>query len=130
MLLVLFFYFKQQTGYDVRISAWSSDVCSSDLLIERQPHLEPVLAHAQIPIAVLDDDGHFLGEAFQQVAGNVHAGRAGAEGDVEMMAAGQAASGLHLAKHAADDGAQRIRSEEHTSELQSLMRISFAVFRL
>src|SRR3546814_3858754 len=89
--------FNQMTAYDMRISDWSSDVCSSDLL-----------AHAQIPIAVRDDDGHFLGEASQQVAGNVHAGRAGAEGDVEMMAAGQAASGLHLAKHAADDGAQRI----------------------
>src|SRR3546814_14915571 len=61
-----------------------------------------------MPISVLDYDGHCLGEAFQQVAGNVHAWRAGAEGDVEMMAAGQAASGLHLAKHAADDGAQRI----------------------
>src|SRR3546814_7128347 len=29
--LVLFFYFKQKTAYDMRISDWSSDVCSSDL---------------------------------------------------------------------------------------------------
>src|SRR3546814_7879422 len=28
---VLFFFFKQQTEYDMRISDWSSDVCSSDL---------------------------------------------------------------------------------------------------
>src|SRR3546814_10661696 len=28
-----FFFFKQKTAYDVRISDWSSDVCSSDLLI-------------------------------------------------------------------------------------------------
>src|SRR3546814_5183360 len=27
----MFFYFKQKTAYDVRISDWSSDVCSSDL---------------------------------------------------------------------------------------------------
>src|SRR3546814_15683990 len=28
-----FFFFKQKTAYEVRISDWSSDVCSSDLLI-------------------------------------------------------------------------------------------------
>src|SRR3546814_4668585 len=30
--LVLFFFFKQKTAYEMRISDWSSDVCSSDLL--------------------------------------------------------------------------------------------------
>src|SRR3546814_8599760 len=30
----LFFFFKQKTAYEMRISDWSSDVCSSDLLIE------------------------------------------------------------------------------------------------
>src|SRR3546814_4447251 len=29
-----FFFFKQKTAYDMRISDWSSDVCSSDLLVE------------------------------------------------------------------------------------------------
>src|SRR3546814_7656571 len=29
---MLFFFFKQNTAYDMRISDWSSDVCSSDLL--------------------------------------------------------------------------------------------------
>src|SRR3546814_3918986 len=28
----LFFFFKQKTAYELRISDWSSDVCSSDLL--------------------------------------------------------------------------------------------------
>src|SRR3546814_9008260 len=28
----LFFFFKQKTAYDMRISDWSSDVCSSDLV--------------------------------------------------------------------------------------------------
>src|SRR3546814_8231666 len=28
---VLFFFFKQKTAYEMRISDWSSDVCSSDL---------------------------------------------------------------------------------------------------
>src|SRR3546814_9819317 len=30
-LVRLFFFFKQKTAYDMRISDWSSDVCSSDL---------------------------------------------------------------------------------------------------
>src|SRR3546814_4432656 len=30
--IVLFFFFKQKTAYEMRISDWSSDVCSSDLL--------------------------------------------------------------------------------------------------
>src|SRR3546814_1887349 len=30
----LFFFFKQKTAYEMRISDWSSDVCSSDLLGE------------------------------------------------------------------------------------------------
>src|SRR3546814_2034297 len=35
----VFFFFKQKTAYEMRISDWSSDVCSSDLLF---------LAHQQI----------------------------------------------------------------------------------
>src|SRR3546814_246841 len=31
MLLFFFFFFKQKTAYEMRISDWSSDVCSSDL---------------------------------------------------------------------------------------------------
>src|SRR3546814_2652800 len=31
MIFVLFFFFKQKTAYEMRISDWSSDVCSSDL---------------------------------------------------------------------------------------------------
>src|SRR3546814_5970238 len=31
LFFVFFFVFKQKTGYDMRISDWSSDVCSSDL---------------------------------------------------------------------------------------------------
>src|SRR3546814_16384879 len=33
MLLCYFFFFKQKTAYEMRISDWSSDVCSSDLTI-------------------------------------------------------------------------------------------------
>src|SRR3546814_17471035 len=31
---LLFFFFRQKTAYEMRISDWSSDVCSSDLWIE------------------------------------------------------------------------------------------------
>src|SRR3546814_10619601 len=34
-----FFFFKQKTAYEMRISDWSSDVCSSDLVIIDPVHL-------------------------------------------------------------------------------------------
>src|SRR3546814_9916356 len=37
----VFFFFKQKTAYEMRISDWSSDVCSSDLLIMPCPELLP-----------------------------------------------------------------------------------------
>src|SRR3546814_4549996 len=45
-LFVLFFFFKQKTAYEMRISDWSSDVCSSDLPRLRRPrprssHIRP-----------------------------------------------------------------------------------------
>src|SRR3546814_7908945 len=33
-MLYLFFFFKQKTAYEMRISDWSSDVCSSDLIFD------------------------------------------------------------------------------------------------
>src|SRR3546814_1306505 len=36
---IYFFFFKQKTAYEMRISDWSSDVCSSDLRKERLRHL-------------------------------------------------------------------------------------------
>src|SRR3546814_3226743 len=35
VVLCCFFFFKQKTAYEMRISDWSSDVCSSDLLERR-----------------------------------------------------------------------------------------------
>src|SRR3546814_3478007 len=34
VVFVFFFFFKQKTAYEMRISDWSSDVCSSDLLAD------------------------------------------------------------------------------------------------
>src|SRR3546814_7712465 len=39
--LVLFFFFKQKTAYEMRISDWSSDVCSSDLNLIRFGGMRP-----------------------------------------------------------------------------------------
>src|SRR3546814_9817391 len=47
-ILLCFFFVKQKTAYEMRISDWSSDVCSSDLHFQpalhtrpRQPRIEP-----------------------------------------------------------------------------------------
>src|SRR3546814_8752723 len=42
---MLFFFFKQKTAYEMRISDWSSDVCSSDLLA---PDFEQDSTHGRI----------------------------------------------------------------------------------
>src|SRR3546814_3678182 len=34
-MLCIFFFFKQKTAYEMRISDWSSDVCCSDLVVAR-----------------------------------------------------------------------------------------------
>src|SRR3546814_8764646 len=40
-----FFFFKQKTAYEMRISDWSSDVCSSDLLIALNIDIAPTILH-------------------------------------------------------------------------------------
>src|SRR3546814_2750770 len=54
MMLCFFFFFKRRTAYEVRISDWSSDVCSSDLLREIVPRRA---------VAGRADDDHRVGEA-------------------------------------------------------------------
>src|SRR3546814_5712891 len=44
MLVSFFFFFKQKTAYEMRISDWSSDVCSSDLGAESQAFIDAELA--------------------------------------------------------------------------------------
>src|SRR3546814_4160569 len=53
---MLFFFFKQKTAYEVRISDWSSDVCSSDLPLagarddgEGSADIDPELRHDRAP---------------------------------------------------------------------------------
>src|SRR3546814_7310036 len=58
------FFFKQKTGYELRISDWSSDVCSSDLRPRasgwsRRLHAETVLTPADLvwPLFVVEGEG-------------------------------------------------------------------------
>src|SRR3546814_942838 len=47
VFLLRFFFAKQKTAYEMRISDWSSDVCSSDLVderVDRRDRLDPQLA--------------------------------------------------------------------------------------
>src|SRR3546814_1853372 len=41
MCFIVFFFFKQKTAYEMRISDWSSDVCSSDLVVIAGDRLRP-----------------------------------------------------------------------------------------
>src|SRR3546814_2131732 len=47
------FVFKQKTAYEMRISDWSSDVCSSDLVRPRAPDHQRIAAHGEHFFAVV-----------------------------------------------------------------------------
>src|SRR3546814_6755499 len=49
--VVFFFFFKQKTAYEMRISDWSSDVCSSDLAVGHD------LGSTIVPVAADSDVG-------------------------------------------------------------------------
>src|SRR3546814_8182260 len=122
---ILICFFKQKTAYEMRISDWSSDVCSSDLaarLVLRPPRqLHIIFAvdqHARQRRAV-ELDRPAVARARDEQVGHHRLDAAHAET--------QAGLGI-IAPELADHVSQR--SEEHTSELQSLMRISYAVFCL
>src|SRR3546814_5889405 len=88
-------FFKRKTAYEMRISDWSSDVCSSDLWM--------ILALSWNILSWYSGYFSFGHGAFFGIGMYTSAGLA---------------ANLNW------------RSEEHTSELQSLMRISYAVFCL
>src|SRR3546814_7491409 len=108
LILLLCFFFKQKTAYEMRISDWSSDVCSSDL-----PTGEFHRAGAGIPVR-------------RNVLGYCAAGVRTHKRGIGLVA-GNAGQQRPFYSGGAVRGQ---RSEEHTSELQSLMRISYADFRL
>src|SRR3546814_2500880 len=167
---VVFFFFKQKTAYEMRISDWSSDVCSSDLhALLRAEWLQYFLDHCpagrdvcvalarreQVLTAVPDTqrtwlrfaDGHFSGCNMFYLATPAAAGvvqfwrslEADRKHPLKMLRKIGPGSALcylfgrlslrnavkHIGKRSGAD-----RSEEHTSELQSLMRHAYTVLCL
>src|SRR3546814_5916518 len=49
LLVIIFFFFKQKTAYEMRISDWSSDVCSSDLVFPADRYSGVAIAGAAGP---------------------------------------------------------------------------------
>src|SRR3546814_5084236 len=121
----------------MRISDWSSDVCSSDLRSSSpangtgnphgsgSPHLG-IISEADTPAWRPRSTSPCSAQRPRQRDPFGHAHRFGAagRGDVQPLAR------LYRADDALQALAQHLRSEEHTSEPQSLMRTTFAVFCL
>src|SRR3546814_1044624 len=127
------FFFKQKTAYEMRISDWSSDVCSSDLLPLAAPAAasEGPLAGLFHP-AVADWFTASFGmpTPVQQQAWQVTARHRNALITAPTGSGKTLAAFLAAINDLVSEGIEQGRSEEHTSELQSLMRISYAVFCL
>src|SRR3546814_4269096 len=127
------------TAYEVRISDWSSDVCSSDLhLLDGVDRRCLPLRHAdrrrlRLPAGAQRRPPRPGGRACAELEplGDEAATRrfeAVLRGDeLQFLLAGVQRGLQHLEDRRSGSGE---RSEEHTSELQSLMRISYAVFCL
>src|SRR3546814_16982924 len=60
-MFVCFYFFKQKTAYEMRISDWSSDVCSADQPPERTARAELAAAAAAEPVRDRDQIGAQLG---------------------------------------------------------------------
>src|SRR3546814_1000362 len=166
-----FFFFKQKTAYELRISDWNSDVCSSDLFLRVGGGIFTKAADVgadlvgkveagipeddpRNPATIADNVGDNVGDVagmgadlFESYAGSIIAPIALAAFlpgivvnqhfqdelgglivpemflfPLAIAAVGMVASiiGAFMVKSSGSTG-----SEEHTSELQSLMRISF-----
>src|SRR3546814_1173996 len=128
----------------MRISDWSSDVCSSDLAFGKIDDMDIVAHPGAVGGVVIVAEYRQFGQASRRDAADEghqivrNSARVFADQSAVMRAdrveiaqhrdppggVGGGDVGQHLLDH------QLGRSEEHTSELQSLMRISYAVFSL
>src|SRR3546814_3473538 len=141
LVRVYFFFFKQKTAYEMRISDWSSDVCSSDLDDPRvrggardddlRAVLERRVAHL-VEVDALVARGDAVGDEVVELAARVDRR---AVGEVPALVEAQPEHGVAGLQQRQVDGHVGVgsgvglhvgRSEEHTSELQSPMRNSYA----
>src|SRR3546814_2700972 len=143
-------FIKQKTAYELRISDWSSDVCSSDLHVEGDidsatltvgegAHVKGHISCESVRVCGTVDGAVkaksvVMAKTARVIGDIIHdslAIEAGAfiEGNIKRLeGAGRTSTVSSAGVSTASSGAAR--SEEHTSELQSLMRISYAVFCL
>src|SRR3546814_5115889 len=110
----------------MRISDWSSDVCSSDL--------DPLVQRAAVAAQLLDQRLEHIHRIELRLVVEDH-GTVVGEGGVQALVPGhvepEPAGGVVLGSHRRTlAGRGRERSAAHTSELQSLMRTSYAAFCL
>src|SRR3546814_5806134 len=81
LILRVFFFFKQKTAYEMRISDWSSDVCSSDL--PRSGRRKPAgpggggRKNASQGVDVLRNRANMCGSPDGKASGPEHRGNAG-----------------------------------------------------
>src|SRR3546814_1421694 len=136
---MFFFFIKQKTAYEMRISDWSSDVFSSDLRVA-PVHVTGNYAYECTRMSgpgwlLVGDAWNFVDPMFSS---GVYLGMHGAEQGAQVIdgalrepareAALQRDLERRLVKGLDEFKWFIYRSEEHTSELQTLMRISYAVF--
>src|SRR3546814_1284875 len=140
--MVWLFFFKQKTAYEMRISDWSSDVCSSDLIPQagRVPVALRPIYERRIEQFLLDK--RFIGCGGLIVDDDMRVAVAALACLLVLREDEALFPAMHsvllypdalLVQHDEPDEFGLVnddRSEEHTSELQSLMRISYAVFCL
>src|SRR3546814_2370123 len=112
----------------MRISDWSSDVCSSDLILLVTP-----FRSQEMTLAMNDLFSEYTRnyEARRQAEISLEEYLRGCRGDPMMYASAPERLLAAIGEpEIIDTSHDQRRSEEHTSELQSLMRISYAVFCL
>src|SRR3546814_5668109 len=121
--MTFFFFFKQKTAYEMRISDWSSDVCSSDLrpgADHRSTHPDLRRGHqrARLRVRACSDAQH--ARDLPEPHGPDHRPPPvhGTHGQPDPRRRPRTHRGIGP------------RSAEHTSDLQSLMRSAYAVLCL
>src|SRR3546814_1251115 len=130
--ILWFFFFKQKTAYEMRISDWSSDVCSSDLWLRHvrilpSPNTNAPFRELSAKLRTpLPGAAGLLNRSPRRFVPLRHSERSPILPALATARASQITLKCSM-PHGICSSRNR-RSEEHTSELQSLMRNSYAVF--
>src|SRR3546814_8805728 len=105
-----FFFFKQKTAYEMRISDWSSDVCSSDLKLVDQDSLtkEAITAVEQNGIVFLDEIDKICARSEYRGGGDVS--REGVQRDLLPLIEGTVVNTKHGTVKTEDRKSTRLNS--------------------